>query len=102
MGVSSYALTRMGADGLQAEEGGGGVLSSDIRVKEDARSSWMEVGELGEVIHERVDDDPQVALLVVLGWSVQCTRRQQAGWPAEKGRRRRQVGWRLRDRDVPC
>lgn len=51
---------------MQTEERVGRVLARDLRVDEDRKSSRMKICELGEVIDFGVDDDPNIALFVVL------------------------------------
>ncbi|KAI3481623.1 hypothetical protein L1887_55848 [Cichorium endivia] len=52
---------------VEAEEGLGGVLTGDLFVVEDVLTTRVELGKLGDVVDLGVDDDPEVALLVVLG-----------------------------------
>ncbi len=52
---------------VKTEEGLGGVLAGDLFVVEDVLSTGVELGELGDVVDLGVDDNPEVASLVVLG-----------------------------------
>lgn len=51
---------------VEGEEDRGCVLASDVGVEENPRASGVQAGEFGQVVHIRVDDDPEVAGLVVL------------------------------------
>jgi len=42
------------------------VPLTDICVEENAETTWVHRAKLAQVIDDRVDDDPQVAFLVVL------------------------------------
>lgn len=42
---------------------------TDILVKKHSQTTRVQLGKLGQVVHRRVDHDPQVTILVVLGVS---------------------------------
>lgn len=53
-------------DRVETEEHLGRVLTRDLRVEEDSLATGVHLDELRQVVHDAVDDDPEVVGLVVL------------------------------------
>lgn len=66
MSAPRPAIAGWGEGSLQAIENSGGVLPRHLGIEQDTQSTGVHSPKLAQVIDDRIDDDPEIAFLVVL------------------------------------